>query len=172
MRFRWGLPVGIGASGDNTVKIADNCVVAIDYTLTDDDNNELDSSAGGDPLEYLHGANNIVPGLEKALTGRAAGNAFKVTVEPEEGYGNVIPDLIQNAPLSAFQDVGEVKPGMQFQAQGPDGQVRIITVVDVSGDTVAIDGNHPLAGQTLHFDITVQNVRAATPEEIEHGHVH
>ena len=154
------------------MKIAENCVVAFDYTLTDDDQNELDSSVGSEPLQYLHGANNIVPGLEKALAGHAAGSELQVTVEPAEGYGEIIPELIQNAPLSAFQDVGEVKPGMQFQAQGPEGQARIITVVDVSGDSVSIDGNHPLAGQTPHFDIKVKDVRAATEEEIAHGHAH
>lgn len=154
------------------MKIADNCVVAIDYTLTDDDQNELDSSAGNEPLTYLHGANNIVPGLEKALVGKTVGSELKVTVSPEEGYGDVVPELIQMAPLSAFEGIEEIKAGMQFQAQGPEGQVRIITVVDVTEDGVAIDGNHPLAGQVLHFDIKVQEVRAATEEEIEHGHVH
>ncbi len=154
------------------MKIAENCVVAIDYTLTDDDKNELDSSSGREPLRYLHGAQNIIPGLEKALAGKSAGDELEVTVQPEEAYGPVDPGLIQKAPLSAFQGVEEVKPGMQFQAQGPDGQTRIITVREVSGEEVAIDANHPLAGQVLHFAVKVQEVREATKEEVEHGHVH
>ena len=154
------------------VKIADNCVVAIDYTLTDEDQNELDSSSGREPLRYLHGAQNIIPGLEKALTGKSEGDELTVTVQPEEAYGPVNPDLIQKAPLSAFQGVDEVKPGMQFQAEGPNGQKQIITVREVADDGVSIDANHPLAGQVLHFDVKVQEVREATKDEVEHGHVH
>lgn len=154
------------------VKIAENCVVAIDYTLKDNEQNELDSSSGREPLRYLHGAQNIIPGLEKALTGKAAGDELQVTVQPEEAYGPINPDLIQKAPLSAFEGVEEVKPGMQFQAEGPSGQTQIITVREVHDDGVAIDANHPLAGQVLHFDVRIQDVREATEEEVEHGHVH
>lgn len=154
------------------MKIAANSVVAIDYTLTDDSKTQLDSSAGGEPLRYLHGARNIIPGLENALTGKSAGDELQVTVQPEDGYGPVDPELIQDAPLSAFQGVDDVKPGMQFQAQGPDGQSRVITVREVHEDSVSIDGNHPLAGRVLHFAVKIADVRAATAEEIEHGHVH
>jgi FKBP-type peptidyl-prolyl cis-trans isomerase SlyD len=160
------------SSLENPVKIADNRVVAIDYTLTDDEQNELDSSSGREPLKYLHGAQNIIPGLEKALAGKAEGDEVQVTVQPEEAYGPVNPDLIQKAPLSAFQGVEEVKPGMQFQAEGPNGQTQIITVREVHDDGVDIDANHPLAGQVLHFDVKIQEVREATDEEVEHGHVH
>ncbi len=154
------------------MKIAENCVVAIDYTLTDDDQNTLDSSSGGEPLQYLHGSQGIIPGLENALVGKSAGDELKVTVQPEDGYGPVVPELIQMAPVSAFEGIAEIKPGMQFQAKGPEGQVQIITVKAVTDEGIAIDANHPLAGQVLHFDVKIKEVRAATDEEIAHGHAH
>jgi len=152
------------------MQVNDNCAVSIHYTLTDDDGQQLDSSTGQEPLEYLHGANNIIPGLEKALSGKAEGEQVQVTVPPEEGFGEVNPELVQSVPREAFQDVDEVKPGMQFGVQGPEGQVQRVTVSEVQDDTVTIDGNHPLAGQVLHFDVTVEKVREATSEEIEQGH--
>jgi FKBP-type peptidyl-prolyl cis-trans isomerase SlyD len=154
------------------VNIEGKCVVSMHYTLTNDQGETLDSSQGRDPLKYLHGASNIVPGLEKALEGKAAGDNVKVTVQPEEGYGPVNPQMVQTVPRSAFQGAPEIKPGMQFQAQGPQGQVQLITVTEVSGEEITIDGNHPLAGEVLHFDVTIAEVRAATDEEIAHGHAH
>ena len=136
--------------------IEDKCVVSIHYRLTNDQGEEMDASAGGDPLKYLHGASNIVPGLEKALAGKATGDQVNVVVKPEEAYGDLNPALIQKVPSSAFEGVPEIKPGMRFQAQGPEGQVQMITVVEVSGEEVTINGNHPLAGETLHFDVTVE----------------
>ena len=152
------------------MQVNDNCAVSIHYTLTDEDGQQLDSSAGQEPLEYLHGANNIIPGLEKALAGKSEGEQVEVTVEPAEGFGEVNPELVQSVPREAFQGVDEVKPGMQFGVQGPEGQVQRVTVSEVHDDTVTIDGNHPLAGQVLHFDVTVEKVREATSEEIEQGH--
>lgn len=152
------------------MQVNDNCAVSIHYTLTDEDGQQLDSSAGQEPLEYLHGANNIIPGLEKALAGKAEGEQVQVTVPPEEGFGEVNPELVQSVPREAFQGVDEVKPGMQFGVQGPEGQVQRVTVSEVHDETVTIDGNHPLAGQVLHFDVTVEKVREATSEEIEQGH--
>ena len=154
------------------MQIADKCVVAIDYTLTDDDNNQLDSSAGREPLHYLHGAKNIIPGLEAALTGKSVGDELRVDLEPEQAYGPVDPELIQAAPHTAFDDMSQVKPGVQFQAQGPDGQVRIVTVKEVRDNDVVIDANHPLAGKALHFDVTVKDIREATRQALDHGHVH
>lgn len=151
------------------MNIDDKCVVSIHYTLTNDQGEEMDSSAGRDPLKYLHGAKNIVPGLEAALQGKAAGDTLKVVVQPEEAYGAVDPNLITKVPRSAFEGVDEIKAGMQFQAQGPQGQVQLITVTDVAGDEITVNGNHPLAGQSLHFDVTVHEVRAATDEEIASG---
>jgi FKBP-type peptidyl-prolyl cis-trans isomerase SlyD len=124
------------------------------------------------PLPYLHGANNIVPGLEKALTDQEAGAKLDVTVPCEDGYGPVHPEAIATLPHEAFQGVEDIQPGMQFQAQGPEGQVQVILVKEVTDEGVVVDGNHPLAGQTLHFSIEVGEVREATAEEIEQGHPH
>ncbi len=152
--------------------VADKTVVSIHYTLTDPEGNTLDSSAGADPLVYLHGAGNIIPGLEKELSGQAEGNSLEVTVAPAEGYGEHEPGLVQVLPRSAFQGVDNVEPGMAFQAQGPEGQVRRIVVTGVDGDNVTVDGNHPLAGVELNFAVEVVAVREATDEEIAHGHAH
>ena len=152
--------------------IADNCVVSIRYKLTDDTGEEIDSSSGRDPLSYVHGANGIIPGLEGALTGKSVGDQLQVTVQPEDAYGAVDPKLIDTVPKSAFEGLEDVQPGMQFQAQGPKGEARLITVREVSDEGVTVDANHPLAGQVLHFDVTVEVVREATEEERKHGHAH
>lgn len=154
------------------MNIGEKCIVAFHYKLTNSEGEQLDSSEGQDPLKYLHGASNIVPGLEKELEGKKAGDALKVEVQPEEGYGQVNPELVQKVPHSAFEDAPEIKAGMQFQAQGPDGQVQLITVKEVSDEEVTVDGNHPLAGQVLHFDVTIEDVREASEEELAHGHAH
>lgn len=154
------------------MKIAENCVVSIHYRLTDDDGEELDSSAEGEPLVYLHGADNIIPGLEDALEGRQAGEQLDVVVQPDDAYGPVDPEMVQAVPRSAFKGVDKLEPGMQFQMRGPEGQIQVVTVQEVGAKEVTIDANHPLAGQVLHFAVTVESVRVATAEEIEHGHVH
>ncbi len=154
------------------MKIQDKRVVSIHYRLTNDAGEELDSSTGGDPLAYLHGSNSLIPGLESALTGQSAGDKLKVTVQPTDAYGEISSDLVQVVPIDAFDSPENVKPGVQFQAQGPDGQVQLITVREVSDAGVTIDANHPLAGQVLHFDVSVEDVREASAEEIAHGHVH
>lgn len=153
------------------MQIADRSVASFHYTLTNDGGDTLDSSREREPLAYLHGAGNIVPGLEKAMAGHQEGDTFKVDVEPQEGYGPRREELIQTVPMSAFQGVPEVKPGMQFQGNGPQGAL-LVTVTAVNGDEVHVDGNHPLAGQTLHFDVEVTEVREATEDELTHGHVH
>ncbi|MEX2327622.1 MAG: FKBP-type peptidyl-prolyl cis-trans isomerase, partial [Pseudomonadales bacterium] len=116
---------------------------------------------------YLHGGGGIIPGLEKALEGREAGEDLSVVIEPEEGYGPINDDLIQNVPKTAFEGVEKVEPGMQFQASGQNGAVQNITVVKVEEEEVTIDANHPLAGQTLEFDVKVEEVREPTPEELQ-----
>ncbi|WP_353982238.1 peptidylprolyl isomerase [Salinicola endophyticus] len=153
------------------MQIAQNSVVAFHYTLTNDAGEVLDSSEGRDPLTYLHGAGNIIPGLEKQLEGRANGDKLTVAVEPSEGYGEVQPALVQEVPRDAFQGVEEVQPGMQFQAQTQEGPL-MVTVTKVEGDTVTVDGNHPLAGEKLNFDVEITEVREATEDEVSHGHVH
>lgn len=153
------------------MQIANETAVWLQYTLRNDSGEVLDASEDNEPLVYIHGLGDIVPGLEKALEGKAAGTKFSITVSPEEGYGVRSNNKVQSVPRSAFEDDAEIEPGTQFQAEGPDG-VSIVTVVEVSGDEVKIDANHPLAGENLHFDIEVVKVRAATAEELEHGHVH
>ena len=155
-----------------TLPIGDELVVSMHYTLTDVDGNVLDSSQGSDPLSYLHGAGNIIPGLEKALAGKVQGDALQVKVEPAEAYGELDPSLVQVLDREAFQGVESVDVGMAFEARGAEGQVQRVVVKEVEGDQVTIDANHPLAGQQLHFDVQVTGVRAASAEEIEHGHVH
>lgn len=151
--------------------IALNSVAAFHYTLTDDQGQVIDSSEGREPLTYLHGSGQIVPGLERQMEGRKAGDTFTAEVAPEEGYGVHHAELMQEVPKAAFQGVEDIQPGMQFQGRGPQGEINV-TVARVEGDTVFIDGNHPLAGQTLHFAIEVTDVRAASEEELAHGHVH
>lgn len=152
--------------------IGDNLVVSMHYKLTDDAGTVLDSSDGGDPLTYLHGARNIIPGLEKALTGKVQGDAVSVKVQPAEGYGEVSQELIQTVDKGLFQGVDKIEAGMTFQAQTPDGGVQHIVVKNVEGDNVTVDANHPLAGVVLNFDVNIVNVREATKEELEHGHAH
>jgi FKBP-type peptidyl-prolyl cis-trans isomerase SlyD len=153
------------------MQIAENTVASFHYTLTNDAGEVLDSSRGREPLLYLHGAGNIVPGLEQAMEGRGPGDTFKVDVTPEQGYGKRHDGLVQKVPREAFQGVDTLEVGMQFQASGPQGAMSV-TITAIDGDQVTVDGNHPLAGETLHFDIEVADVREASAEEMAHGHVH
>lgn len=154
------------------MQIADDKAVAIDYTLRNDEGEVLDSSEGAEPLVYLHGCGNIIPGLEQALNGKQAGDSLEVSIEPEQGYGEYQAELVATLSRSMFEGVDELEPGMQFHASAPDGGMQIVTVREVDGDDVIVDGNHPLAGQRLHFQVKVVEVRDATAEELEHGHVH
>ena len=153
------------------MSVAANKVVTIHYTLTNDEGKVLDSSEGHEPLAYIHGGGNIIPGLEKALTGRAVGDQFNVSIPPEEGYGKRDEDLVQIVPKNAFQGVDEILPGMQFQAQTPEG-IQLVTVIKVEGDEVTLDGNHPMADLTLNFSVEITSIRDASQEELDHGHVH
>lgn len=151
--------------------IRENTVVSIDYVLTDAAGAVLDRSAEGSPLSYLQGASNIIPGLERALEGKTQGESLQVEVAPAEGYGDYDQDLVQVVSRELFEDADALEPGMRFQASSDSGTL-LVTVTDVSDDGVTVDGNHPLAGQTLTFDVTVAGVREATEEELAHGHVH
>ncbi|MHB8474814.1 MAG: FKBP-type peptidyl-prolyl cis-trans isomerase [Steroidobacteraceae bacterium] len=153
------------------MEITADRVVTLHYTLKDDAGAVLDSSAGGEPLAYIQGHGNLVAGLEKALEGKQDGNTLAVSVAPADGYGVRDEKLIQRVPKRSLQGSGEIKKGMQFQARTQDG-MRLFTVTAVVGDMVTLDGNHPLADQTLHFEVQIIAVRAATTEELEHGHVH
>jgi FKBP-type peptidyl-prolyl cis-trans isomerase SlyD len=153
------------------VQIAADSVVLIHYTLKDDAGKVLDSSASGEPLAYIQGHGNLVPGLEKALEGKTQGNRIEVILPPAEGYGTRNEALMQRVPKRSLQGAGEIRKGMQFQAQTDEG-MRVFTVTAVVGDMVTLDGNHPLADQTLHFAVEIIEVRTASTEELEHGHVH
>lgn len=153
------------------MQIANRHAVSFHYTLTDGQGNVIDSSDGREPLAYIHGEGHIVPGLEKALEGRSVGDQFKVDVAPEEGYGPRHPELVQVVPRAAFQGVDDLQPGMQFQGRNDQGAINV-TISKIEGDNVTVDGNHPLAGQTLHFAVEITGVREATDDELAHGHVH
>jgi FKBP-type peptidyl-prolyl cis-trans isomerase SlyD len=152
--------------------IARNKVVRFDYTLTNDAKEVLDSSQGGEPLTYLHGAGNIIPGLETALEGKGAGESLNVRVAPAEAYGERDARLVQNVPREMFEDSGEIQTGMQFHSADDQGHVTVVTVTQVTEEIVTVDANHPLAGVPLNFAVTIVDVRDASPEELEHGHVH
>lgn len=155
-----------------TLMIGQNSVVSMHYTLKNDNAEIMDSSEGKEPMVYMHGANNLIPGLEAELTGKVTGATFSASIPPSEAYGEVSEGLIQVIKKEMFQGVESIDVGMSFVAQGEGGAQRQVTVTQVDGDDVTIDANHPLAGQTLHFDVEVVEVREATPQEIEHGHVH
>ena len=153
------------------MQVADKSVVSIHYTLTNSAGETLDSSVGQAPLAYLHGASNIVPGLENALVGKAVGDKLDVQVTAEEGYGPLREELVQKVPHEDFQGVEDLQVGMQFMAQAPWGE-QPVTVVKVEEDGVTLDGNHPLAGQDLTFAVEIVEIRDATEEEMTHGHAH
>jgi len=153
------------------MNIAKDRVVSINYTLTDVNGQVLDTSEGSGPLSYLHGNENIISGLEKALEGKSEGDSLKVSVPAAEAYGLRDEQLVINVPLDRFQGAGNVEAGMQFEAETAEGN-RIVTVTKVANGMATVDANHPLAGQDLNFDVSVVTVRAASQEEIQHGHPH
>ena len=151
--------------------VTQNKVVTIDYTLKDNDGQILEQAQNGE-FAYLHGASNIIPGLENALLDKKAGETLAVTVPPDMGYGERNDSLNQVVPMDMFDSADKVTVGQQFHAQGEDEEDIMITIMAVNGDEVTIDGNHPLAGIELNFDVTVVEIREATEEETSHGHVH
>lgn len=151
--------------------IAANSVVAIHYKLSDERGVILDASPADQPLYYLHGAGNIIAGLERALTGRAPGEQFVAVIPPDEAYGERIEEMVQQVPRDMFRENQDIEVGMRFSGTTPEGQLSVV-VTEVEGDQITLDGNHPLAGKTLHFEVTVDTVREATAEELHHGHVH
>lgn len=153
--------------------VTSNKIVSIHYTLRNGDGEVLDSSEGTEPLAYLHGAGNVVAGLEKALEGKVVGDTVLAVVAPEEGYGERVGPGPQPVPKSAFgPDDPSLQPGMAILAEDDDGNEMPLWIVAVESDHVIVDQNHPLAGETLHFDATVVEVREATDQELAHGHVH
>jgi len=152
------------------MNVAKDKVVSIEYVLKDKDDKVLDAS-NGRPLAYLHGHGQIIPGLEKALEGKAVGDTLTVTVPAAEAYGERGEQLVQEVPRQLFQGVDKIEVGMRFEAQSDQG-VRSVEVTKVEGDTITVDGNHPLAGQDLTFEVEIKDVRDATEEELAHGHAH
>lgn len=146
-------------------------VVSFHYTLRNSEGEEIESSREGDPVTYLHGYRNIVPGLEKSMAGREVGDSFEVTVEPAEAYGERNPNNVQRIPAKHFPNVRQLKPGQVVELQTKRGPVQAV-IVKVGRFNVDVDANHPLAGQSLTFDVEITDLRDATQEEIDHGHVH
>lgn len=153
------------------MNISQDSVAIIHYTLKDDAGEIIDSSVSAEPLAYIHGHGNLVPGLERELEGKQAGDKLNVTLAPADGYGEYDKKLIQRVPRRALQGVSNIRLGLRLQTQTAEGP-RTVVVTNVTGDMVTLDGNHPLAGKTLHFEIEVTEVRQATEEELAHGHVH
>jgi len=153
------------------MQIADKKVVSIHYTLTNDRGEVIDSSHDADPLVYLHGAQNIIPGLEAALVGKTIGDELAVSIVAADAYGEYNENMTQVVPRDMFEGVSELEAGMKFQAETEQG-VQAIRIVSVDGDDITIDGNHPLAGEKLHFEVNVTEVREASEDELAHGHVH
>lgn len=148
------------------MKIAENSYVGLEYVLTIDSGEEIDRSPAGQPLGFIAGADQIIPGLEKALIGMAVGDESKVTVEPEEAYGQMDKDMVQQVPKSHFPAEAEITPGMSFQADGPNGPFMVTIAAINDDDTVTVDLNHPLAGERLHFEVRIVEVREASAEEM------
>ncbi len=146
-------------------------IVTIHYTLRDDAGTIIDSSTSGEPLAYLHGHGNLVPGLERELAGKNAGDKLSVQLAAADGYGEYDKQLVQRVPLRSLRGISDLKVGMRLQAQTQQGP-RAVMVTHIAGDMVTLDGNHPLAGKNLSFEIEIAAVRAATQEELSHGHVH
>jgi FKBP-type peptidyl-prolyl cis-trans isomerase SlyD len=153
------------------MSISQDQVVSIHYTLRDEAGEIIDSSPAGEPLAYLHGRGNLVPGLERELAGRSVGDKLNVTLSPADGYGEYDPKLVQQVPRRALTGVGNLRVGMRLSASSGH-SARTVTVARIAADLVTLDGNHPLAGKKLHFEVEVAGVRAATEAELSHGHVH
>jgi len=153
------------------MRITKHKIVTIDYTLTNGKGSVLNSSIGGEPFTYIQGIGSILPDLEGALEGKNPGDRFTVRIPPEKGYGPRNESLTRVVSKDRFKGVEELRAGMQFEARTEDGK-HMLTIVGIDGNDVTIDANHPLAGETLNFDVTVRDVREATNEELSHGHPH
>ncbi|MBT3710490.1 MAG: peptidylprolyl isomerase [Gammaproteobacteria bacterium] len=150
--------------------ISSNCVVTLHYSLNDEQGKQVDASHASEPLVYLHGTSSLLPGLEEAIAGHRAGDDFKVTVQPEQGYGVSNPELIHHVPLEAFSEVNKLEVGMQFELESTEGHGEQFMVTAIEGDQVTVDANHSLAGKILHFEVRIETVRAATDKEIDAGY--
>ena len=146
-------------------------VVTFHYTLKDAEGEQMETSREKEPMNYLHGANNIIPGLEKAKEGHAIKDEFSVTVEPEDAYGVRNENNVQRVPLKRLKGIGKISVGQVLNLKTNQGQVQV-TVLKIGRFNVDVDGNHPLAGKELTFDVEITDIREASKEELEHRHVH
>jgi FKBP-type peptidyl-prolyl cis-trans isomerase SlyD len=153
------------------MQVADNMAVSIHYTLSNDEGDVIDSSVGDDALVYLHGQGNIISGLEQALYGKKVGDKFNVRIPAEDAYGEFMEDRVQVIPRSMFEGIDELEVGMKFHADVSSGP-GVVSIVAIDGDDITIDGNHPLAGMPLTFEVEIVDIRPASREEIAHGHIH
>ncbi|AZG74245.1 peptidylprolyl isomerase [Shewanella livingstonensis] len=153
------------------MKITKHAAVTIHYRLSDEQGLLIENSFDSEPMVYLHGTENLIPGLESVLEGKTTGEKVEADIPAEQAYGEYHPGLKQEVPVSAFGDVEDIVPGMRFIAETEMGQ-RPVQVIEVKDDVIVVDGNHPLAGQSLHFSVEVIAVREATAEELSHGHIH
>lgn len=153
------------------MNISNDCVAGIHYTLKNEEGEIVDASTKDEPFYYLHGAQNIVKGLENELAGKTTGDKLAVTVLPDDGYGEYRADLVQAIPRDMFNGIDTIEVGMEFHAETQHGR-QVVKVVNIEGDAITVDGNHPFAGKNLYFDVEIIAVREATKEEIDHGHVH
>lgn len=151
------------------MKITDNSYVEIHYALFNAENEVVDGSRGAEPLPYIHGQGNIIPGLEAALAGREAGDKFTVTVAPEQGYGERDEDKVTIIDAESFAGFDSIEVGMLCQIEGEGGEPQLVTIAAIDEDEVTIDANHPFAGETLNFEVEVMHVRAATDAELSDG---
>ncbi len=158
-------------SQEDSVNITKNAVASFEYTLTDDDGTVIDTSEDGTPLAYIHGIGNLIPGLEKELEGKTEGDELDVHIAPADGYGERDDEMVQSVAKDQMPEGVEIEVGMQLQAESEEG-VHVLTVVALDDDEVQLDANHPLAGVPLNFKVKIVEVRDATAEELEHGHVH
>ncbi|MFP6775854.1 MAG: peptidylprolyl isomerase [PS1 clade bacterium] len=147
-------------------------VVEMHYTLKSDSGEVIDTSKGNDPMPFIQGHGNIIPGLERALEGMNVGESCDVSVNPEDAYGAHHPEAIQDIPMEAMKSIENLELGMELQSKDDQGNVFIVRVKEIKEDLVTVDANHPLAGQTLHFNVSIENVREASKDELNHGHVH
>jgi FKBP-type peptidyl-prolyl cis-trans isomerase SlyD len=161
-----------GINLEIVMPIQQHSVVSIHYKVVDNDSDQLiDSSENKEPLTYLHGASNIIAGLEQALEGRVVGDSFEVTIAPADAYGEQVADKIQTVPRNLFDNLEKVEAGVSVTADTESGPVHLV-ITEVTDETVTVDGNHPLAGRSLRFEVNVETIREGSDEEIAHGHVH
>jgi FKBP-type peptidyl-prolyl cis-trans isomerase SlyD len=154
------------------VTVKKDKVIEMHYTLKNDSGEVLDSSKGGEPMPFIQGHGNIIPGLEKALEGMKVGDTCDVSVKPDDAYGAHFPEAIQDIPIEAMKAIDNLEIGMELQSKDEQGNAFIVRVKEINEESVTVDANHPLAGETLHFNVSIESVRKASKDELEHGHVH